>query len=177
MTEIRLFYLLAGLLVLELILGLILRFLVKPRQNELLNQDLVSDPGIKPVTLYSQKYGIAGKPDEIRNISGELIPAEHKSTVWKGRVYPSHIMQLAAYCLLIEENTGRRPPYGIIRYKNHEEQVPYTKELRSSLLTRIKQIRQESPEEKDLPPVCENTRRCAHCGYARYCHTGQKKLF
>lgn len=154
---------------------------LKRDQTKIVSQDLTSKNKLlsvkKSETYYSKKYGIAGRPDEVKEECGEWIPYEFKSSVYKGRVYPAHIMQLAAYCLLIEDTKGYKPSYGIIEYQNHREPIYYTKELRANLLTQIKKIRNENPEEKDLPPVCEDTRKCRHCGYAWYCHTEQKRLF
>ena len=176
MNEVTIFYIIIGFLFSLLVFLILIKNHIEPQRNELINQDLVPDEKIKNKTYYSKKYGLTGKPDEVRNISGEIIPVEVKSTLYKGRIYPSHILQVAAYCLLIEEDTGRRPPYGIIKYKDHEETVYYTKELQRNLLTQIKLIRQENPEENDLPPICEDQRKCRHCGYNYKCHTGQKRL-
>lgn len=170
------FYLLFGLFVLLLIICLLIKNRVDSKRNILLSQDLVEDDKTKSPTYFSEKYGIIGKPDAVREIKGEVIPIEHKHTRYKGKIYPSHKLQLAVYCLLIEENTGKRPSYGIIEYRDHQESIPYTKELKSSILTQIKKIRKENPEENDLPPVCDNMRKCSHCGYNYLCHTGQKRL-
>ena len=141
---------------------------LKRDQTKIVSQDLTSKNKLlsvkKSETYYSKKYGIAGRPDEVKEECGEWIPYEFKSSVYKGRVYPAHIMQLAAYCLLIEDTKGYKPSYGIIEYQNHREPIYYTKDLRANLLTQIKKIRNENPEEKDLPPVCEDTRKCRHCG-------------
>jgi hypothetical protein len=41
-----------------------------------------------------------------------VIPEEWKSSL---RVYDSHRAQLGVYLILVEEETGVRPPYGLIR--------------------------------------------------------------
>ena len=41
----------------------------------------------------------------------------------------SHIYQLASYCLLVEKTYGKRPPYGIIHYKDQDFAIDYTQEL------------------------------------------------
>jgi CRISPR-associated exonuclease Cas4 len=58
--------------------------------------------------LYSARLGLAGRPDRI--LAGG-IPEEWKSA---RRVHDSHRAQLGAYLLLIEEETGVRPPHGFI---------------------------------------------------------------
>ena len=177
MNERTIFYIALGLFVLLLALSLLLHFLIKARPAEVVNQDMISDGEIPSKTLFSETFKLVGKPDIILKKGREYFPVEVKSSAVKDRPYPSHILQLAAYCLLIEEHYGTRPSYGVLRYKNKEFKIPYSKELRSSLLTQIKSIRNTDPEKENLPPVCEDTRKCRHCGYAWYCHTEQKRLF
>ena len=177
MNEIRLFYILSGLFLLLLILLVILKIIDKLQGPELENQDLVPDGEIPPITLRSEKYGLVGKPDLLLKKDGEYFPIEIKSALIKDRPYPSNILQLAAYCLLIKENYGVCPSHGIIRYKNQAFEIPFTRELQRSLLTQLKAMRASDPEENDLPPVCEDPVKCRHCGYAYLCHTGQKRLF
>lgn len=176
MNEISAFYLLLGLFLLTLVLWIILIYHIEPQRHKLKSQDLIRNDQTKEKTYYSKKYGIMGKPDIVKEIAGEIIPIEVKSTIYKGKIYSSHIMQIAAYCLLIEEETGKRPPYGIIKYKRHQEKIYYTKELQKNLLLQIERIREENPEENDLPPVCNNQKKCRHCGYNYICFTGQKRL-
>lgn len=177
MNENTLFFIFSGLFFLLLILLLILKIIDKQQGAELENQDLVPDGEIPSITLRSDKYGLVGKPDMLMKKGGEHIPIEIKSTYAKERPYPSHILQLASYCLLIKEAYGVSPSYGIIRYKNKEFEISYTKELERSLLTQIKSMRASDPEKNELPPLCEDTRKCRHCGYAYLCRTGQKRLF
>jgi CRISPR-associated exonuclease Cas4 len=47
-----------------------------------------------------------------RSRSGALIPVEQKPKA--RRVHQSHILQVAAQCLLVQEVYGIRPPYGIV---------------------------------------------------------------
>lgn len=177
MNEVTLFYIFAGLFLLLVTLLVILKIFEKHQEPELENQDLVPDGEIPSITLRSEKYGLVGKPDLVLKKRSEHFPIEIKSAFAKERPYPSHILQLAAYCLLIKETYGVTPAYGIIRYKNEEFKIPYTKDLERSLLTQIKAMRDSDPDQKDLPPVCDDMRKCRRCGYAYICHTGQKRLF
>jgi len=43
--------------------------------------------------------------------------------------YDSDVLQLAAYCLLVEEIYEQRPEHGLIRYKNQTFAVDYTPQL------------------------------------------------
>lgn len=174
MNDAALVYILTALL---LLVVFILKYRVEPRQNKILSQDLKEDDKVLSKTIFSKKYGIVGKPDEIRKEGNEIIPVEVKSATAGNKPFPSHIMQLAVYCLLIEDYYGTRPSHGVLEYKNKTFPIEFTNELRSSLLTQIKKIRNEDPEEGEIPPVCEDRRRCKYCGYAYICITGQKRLF
>jgi CRISPR-associated exonuclease Cas4 len=74
-------------------------------------------------TLRSDRYGISGRPDELRRgPDGRWVPVEFKSRTSPRWGPPrSHRVQLAAYCLLVEETTGRAPPFGVLRYGDGRE--------------------------------------------------------
>lgn len=177
MNEKSLFFLLLGLFFFFLILWLVMKLLIKREGPELENQDLIPDGEYPAKTLYSEKYDLAGKPDMILKKGNERFPIEVKSSFVRDKPYPSHILQLIAYCLLIEEYYGVRPSYGILRYRNKDFQINYTKDRENSLLTQLRMMRQTDPENSDLPPVCEDSRKCRHCGYKRYCSKDQDTLF
>ncbi|MBV9791275.1 MAG: Dna2/Cas4 domain-containing protein, partial [Chloroflexi bacterium] len=84
--------------------------------------------------LVSQRYGLVGKPDYVLETRGGLIPVEVKPSRRAAAPYESDLMQLAAYCLLIEDTTGRAPSYGLLRYAEQTFKLPYTPALRSGLL-------------------------------------------
>ena len=63
-------------------------------------------------------------PDEMRRLpDGTIIPVEIKScrSPRSGVPYPSHRVQVLAYCLLVEEETHQPPPYGILCYGDGRE--------------------------------------------------------
>ena len=136
-------------------------------------EDLIRDGRPAPV-LTSGKYGLSGKPDMIIRTGKELIPVEIKHAPGRDRPRPSHVMQLAAYCLLIEENYGVRPSLGIIRYRDRQFEVPYTDRLRTDLLDTISAMRSADPDG-ELPPRCKDRRRCAFCGYAGACAEAERQ--
>ena len=177
MNEVVLFYILFGLFIVLILIYLVLETKEKNSLIHRTGQDLNPEDDQPSKTYFSPKYNLVGKPDETFAYGVTEIPIEYKGAYAKDKAYSSHILQLAAYCLLIEEHFGKRPPYGKIVYKNGQSfDIKYTKELRANLLTTIKKMRAENPE-KELPPICEDTRKCKHCGYAYICHSGQKRLF
>ncbi len=95
----------------------------------------------KPKLFVSKKYGLAGRPDFVILIGDEHIPVELKTgRVPRGPLF-SHILQVAAYCVLIEEEFGRPPPYGIIRYGRVENEIEYESGLRELVLSKISEMR------------------------------------
>lgn len=178
MKNLTVYYIITAVFLIFLLLFLwkLKRKISKSAPNEILHQDL-SEGLITSKFLYSKKYNLGGKPDEIVIIDGKTIPVEWKSSRFRGHPYKGHILQLAAYCLLIEEEYRKKPPYGILKYG--EKEIPpilFTNELRASLLTKIKKMREINPEEDDLPPICDDVRKCKNCGYNYFCHTDQPHL-
>jgi len=121
-------------------------------------------------TLFSRRYGIAGKPDYIvrENPSGAYIPVEVKSTNARSP-YRGHVLQLAAYCLLIEEKSGTRVPYGILVYADgRQHRIPFDDALRSELLTTIGEMRLYLKEER-VDRNHTSPRKCAACSFSDVC--------
>jgi len=118
--------------------------------------------------LFSRRYGLTGRPDYVVADGADLIPVEVKSARAPARPYSSHVLQLAAYCLLVAETSGRRPPYGILRYADRTFQIPYTRELEEQLLEVLEAMR-EDLAAGDAPRRHQDPRRCAACGYREVC--------
>ena len=113
--------------------------------------------------LVSTDHLIRGRPDYILKQKEEIIPVEVKT----GRVprgpHFSHILQLAAYCILVEVNYGKRPPYGLIRYgKEKEFVIHYDKELESILLSKISQMR-DCIAAEDAHRNHNRENKCKYC--------------
>jgi len=118
--------------------------------------------------LFSRRYGLTGRPDYVVADGADLIPVEVKSARAPARPYASHVLQLAAYCLLVAETSGRRPPYGILRYADRTFQIPYTRELEEQLLEVLEAMRDDLAAG-DAPRRHQDPRRCAACGYREVC--------
>jgi CRISPR-associated exonuclease Cas4 len=118
--------------------------------------------------LFSRRHGLTGRPDYVVADGADLIPVEVKSARAPARPYASHVLQLAAYCLLVAETSGRRPPYGILRYADRTFPIPYTRELEEQLLEVLEAMR-EDLAAGDAPRRHQDPRRCAACGYREVC--------
>lgn len=118
--------------------------------------------------LFDPLHAIAGKPDYLVEQNGRTIPVEVKSGWARELPHESHVFQLAAYCRLVEYSTGKRPPYGILRYRNRTFAVDYTPELEQRLIDLLVEMRQQarmgSGERSHEEPA-----RCARCGFRSVC--------
>jgi len=117
--------------------------------------------------LMSDIHNVSGRPDYILKINNRSIPVEIKTgRVPKGPLF-SHIIQLACYLLIIENNYGT-PPYGILRYGDREHKIEYTEELRRTLLEKIAEMRTalrtgEAHRNHRRPGKCRSCSRRAKC--------------
>ena len=118
--------------------------------------------------LYDPTFNLTGKPDYIVETNRGLIPVEVKSGRVSNAPYDSHIYQLAAYCLLIEQTFGTRPRYGILHYSNHDIQIDYTKDLQDKTIEILRDIRSMS-RKKTIGRSHQSVARCQKCGYNSIC--------
>lgn len=123
-----------------------------------------------PVTepLYDPHHGLTGKPDYLVQNGHDLIPVEVKSNRVSAAPYDAHIYQLAAYCLLVQSVYGKRPPYGILHYKNRTFAIDYTPELEANLLDILADMRLQD-RHKDVARSHDELARCRGCGYRNTC--------
>ncbi len=119
--------------------------------------------------MVSKQYGLRGLPDVVLRVEDELIPVEVKTgRVPRGPLF-SHILQLAAYCLLIEERQGRPPPYGVLQYGKHvRHEIDYDDELKWTLVNKLIEMRQiirtgEAHRNHRRPGKCANCSRREGC--------------
>jgi hypothetical protein len=63
-------------------------------------------------TLRSSRLGPVGRPNHLVRSGDALIPVEQKPGA--RRLQPSHVMQVAAQCLLVQEAYDVRPLFGIV---------------------------------------------------------------
>jgi len=91
--------------------------------------------------LKSERYGLSGRPDYIVDFEGELIPVDVKTgRKPKGPLF-SHILRVAGYCLLLEDEGGAKVTHGILRYDDIEHDIEYDEELKSLLLSKLEEMR------------------------------------
>jgi CRISPR-associated exonuclease Cas4 len=119
------------------------------------------------VTLYSERLQLVGRPDRIVKRGGAYIPEEWKSS---RRVSHGHRLQLATYFILIEEQYGVRPAFGVIVLGDGTRvEVPNTEALREEVLSIAAAIRERRARLKESVPVNQPAHKCRKCGQRENC--------
>lgn len=117
--------------------------------------------------LRSERFAIAGRPDELRRLpDGRVVPVEVKSRPSPPHgPPPSHRVQVEAYCLLVEEDLGVAPPYGVLRYGDGGEfRIPWNRHARDELLALRAEV--SRPYDGRASP---SVRKCAACRWREVC--------
>lgn len=126
-----------------------------------------------PQPLYAEAYGLTGKPDYLVETVQGLIPVEVKSSQAPPVPYLGHLLQLAAYCLLVEATTGHTPPHGLLKYADALYEVDFTPELRQELLDTLGELRQARHRE-NVSRSHQQAAKCASCGLRYACDEALK---
>jgi CRISPR-associated exonuclease Cas4 len=122
----------------------------------------------RPKVFASERYGLTGRPDHVVVDGDHHIPVEVKTgRVPRGPLF-SHILQVAAYCLLMEEEYGKAPPYGILRYGDVSHEIEYNDDLKRLLVTKLGEMRAalgkgEAHRNHNRPGKCAGCSRRAVC--------------
>ncbi|MBM4431699.1 MAG: Dna2/Cas4 domain-containing protein, partial [Chloroflexi bacterium] len=115
-------------------------------------------------TLFSARHRLAGRPDYIVEERGQMLPVEVKPRRLAEQPYAGDVLQLAAYCLLVEEEYGRRPRCGYLKYQQAVFRIDYTGALRRQLLERLA-VMQRDAGAPDVAPSHSEPLRCQRCGH------------
>jgi len=122
----------------------------------------------KPKLFVSQRHGLSGRPDAILVEGDHHIPVEMKTgRTPRGPLF-SHILQVSAYCLLMEEEYGKAPPHGVIRYEGTSHEIEYNEDLKRLLLGKLQEMRAaaargEAHRNHNRPGKCVHCSRRAAC--------------
>ena len=101
----------------------------------------VDHPDTATKAFASERFGLRGKPDYVVSVGEHMIPVEVKTgRTPRGPLF-SHILQVAAYCLLVEETTGKAPPHGIIRYEGASHEIEYNQDLKKLVVGKLEEMR------------------------------------
>lgn len=118
--------------------------------------------------IFSNSLKIAGKPDFIVKNGNLYIPIEIKTTI-ADLPYKGHILQLTAYCILVEEKFSTKVEFGIIEYGNGKQyKINFDYNLQFELWKMLKEMR----NALKLGRVERNhnsENRCAVCSVREFC--------
>lgn len=65
---------------------------------------------VRAPTLRSERLGLVGRCDHLLRVGDSYVPVEQKPST--RRLQQSHILQVGALCLLVQDVYGARPPSG-----------------------------------------------------------------
>ena len=152
--------------------------LISENESELARKDVGLQPGSEVAysddeesagLLIDKQTGIRGRPDQIVVIDGEFIPIEQKTGRVPKRPHTSHRRQLLAYIHLVEINTNRSTPYGILRYGNDDiHQILWDDESKNELFDQVQEI-QRLMVEGGAKRNHERIGKCQNCSRKYAC--------
>ena len=123
----------------------------------------------KQETIFSRELGLVGRPDYlVKEQDGSIVPVEVKSGYAPSEPYDGHVLQLAAYCLLVEEVYGIRPSHGILQYRDRAFAVDFSYDLEGDLLDLLELMREDALAEQVFRDH-DDPARCDNCGFLAYC--------
>jgi len=126
--------------------------------------------------LTSNAYPLAGKPDYVvQTPDGRPVPIELKLNVKDvSAPYSNHMIQIAAYCLILEDYFEQAPTHGILRYADREFVVEYTPALRKKVIRLLNEMARCN--EKQPPPLTkQRAAKCRVCTFQQICPIGRDK--
>ena len=152
--------------------------LISESESELARKDVGLEPGSEVAysddeesagLLIDKQTGIRGRPDQIVVIDGEFIPIEQKTGRVPKRPHTSHRRQLLAYIHLVEINTNRNTPYGILRYGNDDiHQILWDDASKDELFDQVQEI-QRLMVEGGAKRNHERIGKCQNCSRKYAC--------
>lgn len=126
--------------------------------------------------LSSRAHPLVGKPDYVVRLpDGRPVPVELKLNVVEATApFPNHVMQLAAYCLILEDYFEQPPTYGVVRYADCEFTIEYTPALKRKVI-RLLAAMQKCSEQEPPPLANQKAAKCRACTFKEICPIGKNK--
>lgn len=116
----------------------------------------------------SDDLGLHGKIDLIENGEGTLTPIERKRSE-SGDYFPSDEVQLAGYCMLLEDAIDEPVNVGYIYLYSTDERhaIHITESHRRTVNEIVSGIKSMSINA--IPPLTDNPKKCEPCSARQYC--------
>ncbi|WP_135829810.1 CRISPR-associated protein Cas4 [Halorussus halobius] len=118
--------------------------------------------------LESEQLGLKGKIDVLDLDGARTVPVERKRAE-SGDYYRSDELQLAGYCMLLEEHLDEQVREGAIYLYQTDQRmhVPITEEHRNAVEEQVEAMRSMTVDE--IPPLTDNPKKCEACSAREYC--------
>ncbi|HSV42679.1 MAG TPA: CRISPR-associated protein Cas4 [Methanomassiliicoccales archaeon] len=118
--------------------------------------------------LRSERYHLSGRPDFILEEGDEIVPVELKSGRQPSGPFFSHIVQVAAYCLLLSETQDKKVSRGVLKYGDQEFEIDYDEDLRDLVIGKLEEMRDsvrvgETHRNHNRPGKCQSCSRREVC--------------
>lgn len=125
------------------------------------------DSLIRARTLRSERLGLVGRCDHLLRVGDAYVPVEQKPSA--RRVQQSHILQVGALCLLVQDVYGVRPPYGVVVLADgSQERVTFSAELERGVVRTMAEMRRILATGEPPGPRWVGA-KCRACGYHPLC--------
>jgi CRISPR-associated exonuclease Cas4 len=118
--------------------------------------------------LVSHRHRLVGRPDYLLEHGGAVIPVEVKPGRQAAEPYQGDLLQVWAYCLLVEETYGHAPPHGLLRYADQTWLVPWDPTACAAVLAALDDLAADAASP-DVPRSHQQPARCAGCGVRAEC--------
>ena len=126
----------------------------------------------KEEELYSDKYSIHGKIDEILEFNdGSMGALDYKFAEFKDKIFSTYKTQLIMYSLMIEDNFNKEVKKGYIVYtrsKNHVEEIEINHEDKNKLKIILENI-MKIIHTGYVPKETKDKSKCNDCCYKNIC--------
>ena len=118
--------------------------------------------------LESETLGLKGKVDVLDLEEDKVVPVERKRAE-SGEYYESDEIQLAAYCMLLEEHLDEPIREGAIYLYETDQRmhVPITEDNREAVRESVEAIQTMTVDT--IPPFTDNLNKCEACSAREYC--------
>ena len=118
--------------------------------------------------LESEAIGLKGKIDILDLEDDRVVPVERKRAE-SGDYYKSDEIQLAGYCMLLEDHLNESVREGAIYLYETDQRmhIPITADQREAVREQIEAIQSMSAE--NIPPFTDNPKKCEACSAREYC--------
>ena len=125
--------------------------------------------------LESDSLGLKGKIDVLDLEDGRSVPIERKRA-GGGDYYWNDEVQIAGYCMLLEEHVDESVREGAIYLYETDQRmhIPITESHREAVRKIVEAIRSMTVE--NIPPLVDSSNKCEACSARSYCMPAETAL-